>query len=233
MCLDFSAGSGARSLGGLCASGFGSGGGAATASRGRLFRVFGDLFFDAGGSFGNSFDIAGEFMDSEDEAEGVSAMVELIGFLERFNGGFNLAEFFLCFRESDIAGRKAVLELDSLLEGHGGFFVGAGFEINQANVMEGGRVVVEGLGDFETFDGFVELLFLRIEDAKTVVGGGVFFVEFQDSEKGFFGAERLMVAHRSLGGAPEFFHLHVVAGGFRGFGGFATENRIQKDNVNR
>lgn len=42
-----------------------------------------------------------------------------------------------------------------------------------------------------------------------------------------------MIAHGSLGGAPEFFHLHIIAGGFRSFGGFAAKNRIQKDDIKR
>ncbi len=99
--------------------------------------------------------------------------------------------------------------------------------------MEGGGVIIEGLGDFEAFDGFVEFLFLRIEDAETVISGGVLLIEFQDGEEGFLGAEGFMIAHGSLGGAPEFFHLHIIAGGFRGFGRFAAKNRIQKDDIKR
>lgn len=99
--------------------------------------------------------------------------------------------------------------------------------------MEGGRVIVEGLGDFETLDRFVEFLLFRIENAEAVISRGIFFVELQDGEKGFFGTERLVVTHRSLGGAPELFHLHVVAGRPRGFGGFAAENWIQKDDIQR
>ena len=94
-------------------------------------------------------------------------------------------------------------------------------------------VVVEGLGDFEAFNGLIKLLLLRIKDAETVIGGGIFFIKFQDSEEGFFGAKRFMVAHRSLSGAPKFFHLHIVAGGFWGFDGFTAENWIQKDDVER
>ena len=68
----------------------------------------------------------------------------------------------------------------------------------------------------------IKLLLLRIKDAETVIGGGIFFIKFQDSEEGFFGAKRFMVAHRSLSGAPKFFHLHIVAGGFWGFDGFTA-----------
>ena len=184
--LDFAAGrggaglaSGSRSLGlggvsALLCCGYGA---TATSSAG-LFGVGGDLVFDTSGGLGDSFDVAGEFVDGEDEAEGVRVVVELIGFFEGFDGWFDLAELLLRFCEGDIAGRETVLELDGLLEGHGSFLVGASFKVNQTDVVEGGGVVVEGLGDFETFDGFVEFLFLRVEDAETVISGGVLLIEF-------------------------------------------------------
>ena len=93
--LDFAAGSGALGLGGtgrlargggLCGAGglsarsFGRGSGATAASGASLFGVGGDLVLDAGSGFSNSFDVAGEFVNGEDEAEGVGAMVELVGF---------------------------------------------------------------------------------------------------------------------------------------------------------
>ncbi len=225
--------SGSRSLGLGGVSALLCGCGATATSSAGLLGVGGDLVFDTSGGLGDSFDVAGEFVDGEDEAEGVRVVVELIGFFEGFNGGFDLAELLLRFCEGDIAGGETVFEFDSLLEGHGGLLVGASFKVNQTDVVEGGGVVVEGLGDFETFDGFVEFLFLRVEDAETVIGGGVLLVEFQDGEKSLLGAEGFMIAHGSLGCAPEFFHLHIIAGGFRGFGGFAAENRIQKDDVKR
>ncbi len=186
-------------------------GATATSSAG-LLGVGGDLVFDTSGGLGDSFDVAGEFVDGEDEAEGVRVVVELIGFFEGFDGGFDLAELLLRFCKGDIAGGEAVFEFDSLLKGHGGLLVGASFKVNQTDVVEGGGVIIEGLGNFETFNGFVEFLFLRVEDAETVVGGGVLLVEFQDGEEGFLGAKRLMIAHGSLGCAPEFFHLHIIAG---------------------
>lgn len=152
-------------------------GATATSSAG-LFGVGGDLVFDTSGGLGDSFDVAGEFVDGEDEAEGVCVVVELIGFFEGFDSGFDLAELLLRFCEGDVAGGETVFKLDGLLEGHGGFLVGASFKVNQANVVKRGGVIIEGLGDFETFDGFVEFLFLRVEDAETVVGGGVLLVEF-------------------------------------------------------
>lgn len=93
-------------------------------------RGFGDLLFDAGGGFGDGFDVAGEFVDGEDEAESVRAMVELVGLFEGLDGRFDLAELFFCFREGNIAGGEAIFELNGLLEGHGSFFVGASFEVD-------------------------------------------------------------------------------------------------------
>lgn len=43
--------------------------------------------------------------------------------------------------------------------------------------MQRRRVIVEGLSDFEAFDGFVEFLLLGVEDTEAVIGGGVFFVK--------------------------------------------------------
>ena len=112
-----------------------------------------------------------------------------------------------------------------MLEGHGGLFVGAGFEINQAGVVERARIVVETLGDFETFDGFVVFLFFRVENTEAIVGGGVFLVEFKNSQEGFLGAERLAFFHGSLGDGPEFLHLDVVFHGLFFDRLFAVEKR--------
>ncbi len=81
----------------------GRGGRTTTPSRAGLLGVSGDLLFDAGGGFGNSLNIAGELMDGKNEAECVSIMVELIGFFKGLDGRFNLAEFFFCLGEGDIA----------------------------------------------------------------------------------------------------------------------------------
>ena len=92
--------------------------------------------------------------------------------------------------------------------------------------MEGGGVVVEGLGDFEALDSLVEFLFFGVEDAEAVVSGGVFLVEFEDGEQGLLGAERFVFAHGSLGGAPELFHLEIIAVALGSFGGTALDDGI-------
>lgn len=89
------------------------------------------------------------------------------------------------------------------------------------------------MGNFETFDGFVEFLLFCIKNPEAVVSGGVFFVEFQDSQKGFFGTEGFVVAHGSLGSVPEFFHLHIIASATWGFGFFVTKNWAQKRKIER
>lgn len=184
--------------------------------------------FDTGGDVGEGGSVAGSFINSKDLAQGIDAAVERIGVFEGVDSALGLAETFLGFSEGNKAGRDVRLEVDRLLEGHGGLFVGAGFEINQANIMQGRGVIVEGLSDFETFDGFAKFLFLGVKNAEAVISGGVFLVEFEDRKEGFFGTERLMIAHGSLGGVPEFFHLDVIMLATGGFGGFGAENRVQK-----
>ena len=147
----------------------------------------GELVVDAESGVFDSLFVAGGFVESEDLAESGSGGFEFVGGFEGGDGFFSFAEFFFGLGESDEAGRDATFKFESLIEGHFGFFVGASFEVNQAGVMKRGRVVVERLSDFETFDGFVEFLLFGIEDAEAVVGGGVFFVELEDGKEGFFG----------------------------------------------
>ena len=46
-----------------------------------------------------------------------------------------------------------------------------------------------------------------IEDAKAVIGGGVFLVKLKDSEKCLFGFEWFALADGGLSNIPKFFHL--------------------------
>ena len=71
-----------------------------------------------------------------------------------------------------------------------------------------------------------------VENAKTVVGSGVFFIEIEDGEEGFLGTKGLVVAHRGLGGIPKLLHLHVITGGMGSIGGLAPENWIEKSDIN-
>ena len=60
-------------------------------------------------------------------------------------------------------------------------------------------------------------MLFSVKDTETVVGGGVFFIEFEDGEQRFLGTKGLLVAHRSLGGIPEFFNLHIIKSAARLF----------------
>ena len=95
--------------------------------------------------------------------------------------------------------------------------------------MNRGRVIVEGLGDFKTFDGFVILLAFGVENTEPVIGGGVFLVKFQNSKQGFFGAKRFTFVHRGLRNLPKFFHLSFILGRFFGFRIFLRLKRKEKD----
>lgn len=92
--------------------------------------ILSDLFFDARSSVCESFDVASCFVNCEDEAESVRAVVEFIGAFESLDCGFSLTETFAGLREGDIARRNGVFEFDCLFESHGCLFVGAGFEVN-------------------------------------------------------------------------------------------------------
>ncbi len=160
-------------------------------------------------------------------------MVESISILEGVDRGFGLAEAFASLSEGDIARGDGVFELNGLLEGHDGFLISAGFEVNQTDVMERRGVVVKRLGDFETLDRLVVFLLFGVKNPETVVGGGVFLIKLENRKKGFFGAEGLMVAHRSLSGAPELLHLHIIASAARSLGLFFAEDGIQKGEPER
>ena len=178
---------------------------------------FDDFCFDAGLGRGHGFGVAHGFVNRENLAEGGDGAIEVIGRLESLDRFLFLPQFFLSFREGNIARGDVAFARESLAEGHFGFFIGASFEVNQAGVVQRGRVRVERLGDFETFDGFAVFLAFRVQNTEAVVGGGIFLVHFQNRQESFFGAGGFMLLHRSLGDTPEFFHFGVV---FRGMGSF-------------
>ncbi len=160
-------------------------------------------------------------------------MVKSKGTFEGVDSSLSLAETFPGFGEGNIARWDGIFELNRLFEGHCSLLIGAGLEVNQADVMETRRIAVERLRNLKAFNRFVELLLLGIENTETVISGGVFLVEFENREEGFFGAKRFLVTHRSLGGVPEFLHLHIIAGAAGFFGFLGAENWIQKSEVNR
>lgn len=97
--------------------------------------LFSDLIFDAGGEVGEGGSVAGHFVDGEDLAQGVSILIKCESTLKSVDGGLSLAETFPSFGERDVAGGDGIFEFDSLFESHSSFFIGAGFEVNQANIV--------------------------------------------------------------------------------------------------
>ena len=98
---------------------------------------------------------------------------------------FGVAELFLHFCVGDIARRQIVLHLKCLLKSERSLDVVFGFIINQADIMQARSARLKALGDLEAFDRILVGTLLGIQNTQSVIGGRIFFINSQDSQKRF------------------------------------------------
>lgn len=158
------------------------------------------------------FGIVKMFVEFKKVAQNNRARVEAKGGFERFDGFLAFTELFESLGIGNIAGRLVALELNGLTESHGGFFVLTSFEIDETDIMNTGSIGIKALCNFKTLDCFFEVAFFGIEDAETIIGGGIFFIKFKDSQECLLGLDGFMFFYGVLGEAPEFFHLGSFGG---------------------